>query len=168
MTHSTDDEYNSSTEEEITEEELLKMQQDIQDHIDFEWDFFKHLGKHTCLYQFDMHTHPNVQYWKKAPLAESALFHLYQLVDQSTLDIIKSGLDDYRDCDIRATGVCNYSKDQIVPMFHYATMWVDANAMGKNDYVNDICWVVSKMIHFQTTDRRRPKSLIKAGIESLI
>ena len=143
---------NSDTEEELTEQELKKMYKEIQKRIDFELDFFMNLGKYPALYKFGTKTQPDAKYWKKPPLHNNALFHLYDLVDQNTLDIIKSGLEEYKTCDIRATGKSKWTKDDLKIIFKYAQIWVDGNNMGRNDYINDICWVVSKIISFQLNE----------------
>lgn len=150
-TYPIDDSDNSSTEDELTETQFEKMHAKIQKQIDFEWDFFTELGDMYFLYNFDGR-HPDVSYWKDAPRSENALSHLTEYVTQDTMDIIKSGLEGYRDSDIRASGTSSWGKDHLKVIFEYAQLWVDENEMGKNDYLNDICWVASKIIQFQEMD----------------
>ena len=140
---------NSDCEEEITEEEQEGMWTSVEKHIDFELDFFSNLGRHYFLHNFEDHSHPNTEQWKTAPLVDNPLVHLVHTVDQDTLDTIKSGLK-ISDVHIRSKGDTKWTKDELKVIFEYAQLWVDRNDMGRSNYLNDICWVASKIMAFQS------------------
>lgn len=147
-------ESDTESDNELTEKDYIKLRNKMEKISNEETDFFNALGEIPYLYQFDVHLHPNVKYWLDAPQYYNALDHFSDIVDQPTLEYIKSGLEDYRQTDDRAYGETSWNKQQLSTIFEYAAGWVELHEMGINDYVNDVCWIASKIIRFQLDDHR--------------
>ena len=124
----------------------------FQQHIDFEWQFFKRLSDVHFLYKFSQHIPPDVDYWKDVPLYDHPLEHLRHHVNQKTLDVIHEGITssiDAVDERVLATGTSSWTRQELKIVFSFADEWVSKNGMGKNYFLNDICCVAAKIIAFQ-------------------
>ena len=140
-----------NSDEDIGHISVTKMERQIQAEVEWEYGFFESLGN-SGMYQFLNHLHPAVNKWTNAPQLTNGLHHLNQTVNRQTLDVIKSGIKEYYDSDIMAYGDTTWSKEDLLVIFKYATMWVDHHNMGRNDYLNDVCWIASKIMQFQKSD----------------
>ena len=153
-TYPADVSYDSDEDEEITEEEVEKANRQFQQHIDFEWQYFKRLGHVHFLYKFSQHIPPDVDYWKYVPLLDHPLEHLRHHVNQKTLDVIHEGITssiDDIDKRVVATGTSCWTKRELKTVFSFADEWVSKNGMGKNNLLNDICGIAAKIIAFQNS-----------------
>lgn len=145
-------ESDTESDDELTEKDYIKLRNKMEKISNEEVNFFNALAEIPYLYQFDTHLHPNAKYWVDAPQYYNALDHFSDIVDQRTLEYIKSGLEDYRQSDDRAYGESSWNKEQLKTIFDYAAGWIELHEMGINDYVNDVCWIAAKIIRFQLDD----------------
>lgn len=127
--------------------------EEIQFESHLEMDFFEKLGQVPYLYQF-ADKKVNVRHWLTPLRYYNPLDHFYDLVDQDTADLIKLGVPEFKGADYRTFGTCHWNKDQLKTIFNFANRWIELHDLGRNDYLNNVCWVAAKIIRFQLEDHQ--------------
>ena len=130
-----------------------KTMEEIQEETTIENAFFEDLSRVPYLYKFANHS-VNTNHWLEPIAYANPLDHFYDLVDQDTTELIKEGIPKLYGMDYRTFGTSSWDKDQLIIIFDFAKGWVALHGMGRNHYLNDVCWVAAKIIRFQIEDHQ--------------
>ena len=143
----------SETDSDQEEKTQAKTFEQIQLESSLQMEFFEKMGQVPYLYQFADHS-IKTDHWLSPLQYQNPLDHFYDLVDQDTVDLIKQGVPKFTGADYRTFGLSSWDKDQLQTIFNFAKRWIEIHDLGRNNYLNNVCWVAAKIIRFQLEDHR--------------
>ena len=160
-TYSSDDDRHDSENETLLPQETfeefcekISAENEIIDH------FFQEVSQVPFLYRFKQRTHPTLEEWTSPTNLHEPEKHFEGLVDDATMRSIQIGIDrspTYRVYDMRKKH--SLTRSQLVTVFDLAAKWMVLTNMGRNNYINELCWVASRILHFQWSTRSFTKQL---------
>ena len=141
----------------FTDAEWFKSVKKMDRIVASEAEFFHALG-HSRFWAFHRHIIPQTKYWKN-PTSQYPLYHLMDYLDDETMRLVQIGIPEFKN-DFeneliplaRGEGKMKLDKVELSTLFYYAIRWVEMNRLGRNNYLNDVCWVAMKIIAFQYND----------------
>ena len=143
-------ETDSDTDEEPTDTEKETFAREMDILSQKEANFFESLGRNPSFGQFESHLHPSVHEWLRPIREKYHLSHFAELVDQDTLNRIQAcGIGIEQDYRHTAHGESHWDDQELQFLFNHAAYWVDMHNMGRDDHMNAVCWVASKIINFE-------------------
>ena len=143
----------SSSDDEKDVSKVISFEDFVRER-DNEREFFHQLGNHPQLYAFHI-ADTDKWIWTTPSYYHMAMYHFDKLVDIHTLARIQSGISEYRDTDISDVqyGEASYDKDTLQFIFNMASEWIAYHeldcAVNDNEYINNVCWMASRIITFQ-------------------
>lgn len=130
----------------------------VQESIDIEREFFEYVGNHCQFYAFhdndylawQMDLNPSQTIY-----LDNGMKHLDEIMDASTLEMIRKGIPQYKDVSIQEIicGPMHLEKDALVFIFGMAKDWIEYKRLDRSvtsgEYLNYVLWVVAKLVSFQ-------------------
>lgn len=160
-TYSSDDDlYDSENETLAPQETFEEFCEKISAENEIVDAFFREVGQVPFLYGFKQRMHPTLEEWSSPTNLHEPENHFEGLVDNATMRNIQIGigrLPTYDVYDMRNKH--SLTRSQLVTVFDLAAKWMVLTNMGRNNYINDLCWTASRILYFQWTARSFTKQL---------
>lgn len=157
----------SSDEEEksLTNKDLDERQAKLEAETDWQFNWIDQVSTHPALYNLEKLKLVDLdKHWMKYYRYRFNPVEMFQkFVDQSTGDLILSGIPEMSHSKLRFHGDHNIDKDLLLHIFRYATMWVDkfiARTTEPMAYIGDVCWIAFKIYQYQTDYRFKPCKIL--------
>lgn len=157
----------SSDEEEktLTNKDVERWQMKVEAETDWQFNWIDGLSTHPALYNIENLKLVDLdKYWMKYYRYRHNPVEMFlNYVDQSTGDLILSGIPEMSEHRLRFRGEHNIDKVLLQHIFRYATMWVDkfiARTTEPMEYIGDVCWIAFKIYQYQTDYRFKPCKML--------
>ena len=155
----------SDEDETITEKSFDKRQAELEAETDWQFNWIDGVSTHPALYNVEHLKLVDLdKYWMNPYRYRYNPVEMFQqFVDQSTGDLIISGIPEMKHQKLRFYGNHSIDRDLLQHIFRYATMWVDkfiARTTEPLEYIGDICWIAYRIYRYQTSYRFKPCKLL--------
>lgn len=112
--------------------------------------FFNEVSTVPFLYNYKYHLPPTIEDLSDPPYLEHPEQHFTHVLDDKSIRRVQAGIGrvpDFRSCNL--TKRYALDDDELKTLFLLAEKWIEIAHLGRLHYVNDLCWVASKIIDFQ-------------------
>ena len=131
-------------------QEFERTRRDICRTMSKEDAFLEQVASFPFLWRFKNAQLLNLGTWTRPNLRKRAIDHFYDRLDETTMRSIQVGIGMKPDYSLYShEKKHHFTREQLKVIFNLAADWIALKGLGVNHYINELCWVASKIILFQ-------------------
>ena len=149
--YSTDDSDISDTDDEESEiREFEYSQRKIRNIMSEECSFFERVKTHPFLWRFKDSQSYDASTWSQPDFKKHAIDHFHDQLDEETTRSIQVGINLQPNYSLYSQEhKYHFSRKELKIIFNFAAEWIELKHLGANNYINELCWVASKIMFVQ-------------------
>ena len=122
--------------------------------MDKEDKFLEEVVSYPFLWRFKHTQSLDLNTWCQPDLSRRTIGHFYNQLDEATMRSIQVGIGMNPDYSLYShEKKYHFTRKQLKVIFTLAADWMSLKRLGANDYINELCWVASKIIFVQIGSR---------------
>ena len=149
--YSSDESDLSDIEDEEAEiREFEQSQRTIRKIMEKECIFFERVMSYPFLWRFKNSQSYNANEWIRPNLKRKPMEHFYDQFDEMTMRSIQIGIGLTGNYSLYShEKKYHFTRDELTIIFKLAADWMNLKNLGHDNYVNELCWVASKIMFVQ-------------------